>query len=122
MLRCRGHRAGHEGRAVSPDSCDAIRVSRGHRCLARATVPVRAPPEEPLMTDTGSRRPEVDTTRVAYSTAPGPTAWTGWVVFAAFMMMMNGFIQMLEGLMPLINDDYYAVTRRGLAVSLDYTT
>jgi hypothetical protein len=74
------------------------------------------------MTDTGSLRPQVDTTRVAYSTAPGPTAWTGWVVFAAFMMMMNGFIQMLEGLMALVNDDYYAVTRRGLAVSLDYTT
>ena len=74
------------------------------------------------MTDTGSRRPEVDTTRAAYSTAPGPTAWTGWVVFAAFLMMMNGFIQMLEGLMALVNDDYYAVTRQGLAVSLGYTT
>jgi hypothetical protein len=74
------------------------------------------------MTDSGSRRPEVDTTRVAYSTAPGPTAWTGWVVFAAFLMMLNGFIQMLEGLMALVNDDYYAVTRQGLAVSFGYTT
>src|SRR5215217_6846860 len=99
MLRC----PGDEGRAVSPDSCDAIRVGRGHRCLARATVPVRAPLEEPLMTDTGSVRPAVDTTRVAYSTAPGPTAWTGWVVFAAFMMIMIGFIQVIEGLMARIN-------------------
>jgi hypothetical protein len=74
------------------------------------------------MTDTGSRRPDVDTTRVAYSTAPEPTAWTGWVVFAAFMMLLNGFIQMIEGLMALINDDYYAVSSRGLAVSLDFTT
>ena len=74
------------------------------------------------MTDTGSARPAVDTTRVAYNTAPGPTAWTGWVVFAAFMMMMNGFIQGIEGLMALVNDDYYAVSSRGLAVSLDFTT
>ena len=74
------------------------------------------------MTDTGSSRPDVDTTRVAYSTAPPPTAWTGWVVFAAFMMLLNGFIQMIEGLMALVNDDYYAVTSRGLAVSVDYTT
>jgi len=78
--------------------------------------------EEPAMTDTGSVRPAVDTTRVAYSTAPGPTAWTGWVVFAAFMMVMIGFIQVIEGLMALINDEYYAVSSRGLAVSLDFTT
>jgi hypothetical protein len=57
------------------------------------------------MTDIGSSRPDVDTTRVAYSTAPEPTAWTGWVVFAAFMMMMNGFIQGIEGLMALVDDD-----------------
>ena len=74
------------------------------------------------MTETGSARPAVDTTRVAYNTAPGPTAWTGWVVFAAFMMLMNGVIQMIEGLMALINDDYFAVTPRGLAVSVDFTT
>jgi hypothetical protein len=74
------------------------------------------------MTDTGSRRPDVDTTRVAYSTAPEPTAWTGWVVFAAFMMLINGFIQMIEGLMALVNDEYYAVSSSGLAVSVDFTT
>src|SRR5918993_86103 len=49
-------------------------------------------------------------------------AWPGWVVFAAFMMMMNGFIQGIEGLMALVNDDYFAVSSRGLAVSVDYTT
>jgi hypothetical protein len=74
------------------------------------------------MTDIGSSRPDVDTTRVAYSTAPAPTAWTGWVVFAAFMMILNGFIQMIEGLMALVNDDYYHVTSGGLAVSVNYTT
>jgi len=73
------------------------------------------------MTDIGSSRPDVDTTRVAYSTGPEPTAWTGWVVFAAFMMILNGVIQMLEGLMALVNDSYYHVSSRGLAVHIDYT-
>ena len=73
------------------------------------------------MTDIGSSRPDVDTTRVAYSTGPKPTAWTGWVVFAAFIMILNGVIQALEGLMALFNDKYYHVSSSGLAVSVDYT-
>jgi hypothetical protein len=73
------------------------------------------------MTDIGSSRPDVDTTRVAYSTGPKPTAWTGWVVFAAFIMILNGVIQALEGLMALFNHNYYHVSSSGLAVSVDYT-
>jgi hypothetical protein len=74
------------------------------------------------MTDIGSSGPDVDTTRVAYSTAPEPTAWVGWVVFAAFMMMLNGIIQLLEGFVALFKDGYYHVSARGLAVSVNYTT
>ena len=74
------------------------------------------------MTDIGSSRPDVDTTRVAYSTAPEPTAWVGWVVFAAFMMMLNGIIQLLEGFVALFKDGYYPVSAHGLAVSVNYTT
>ena len=36
------------------------------------------------MTDLGSSRPDVDTSRVAYGNSPDPTGWTGWVVFASF--------------------------------------
>lgn len=74
------------------------------------------------MTDIGSSWPDVDTTRVAYSTSPEPTAWVGWVVFAAFIMMLNGVIQVLEGFVALFKDGYYDVSPHGLAVSVDYTT
>jgi hypothetical protein len=73
------------------------------------------------MTDLGSSRPEVDTTRPAYGRDPDPTAWTGWVVFAAFMMVMVGSFQAIEGLVAIFDDDYYRVTESGLVVNVDYT-
>jgi hypothetical protein len=72
------------------------------------------------MTDLGSSRPAVDTTRPAYGSSPDPTAWTGWVVFAAFMMIMVGVFQAVEGLVALFDDGFYHVTRSGLVVNVDY--
>ncbi len=57
-----------------------------------------------------------------HGTAPEATRWTGWILFASFMMLMNGVIGLLEGLMALVNDDYYHVTASGLALSVNYTT
>src|SRR3954470_9243281 len=71
------------------------------------------------MTDSGSR-PAVDTTRVAYSTGPAPTAWTGWVVFAAFMMVMVGSFQAIEGLVAIFNKGVYHVSPSGLVVNVNY--
>jgi hypothetical protein len=73
------------------------------------------------MTDLGSSRPEVDTTRPAYGRTPDPTAWTGWVVFAAFMMIMVGSFQAIQGLVALFDDGFYRVTENGLVVNVDYT-
>jgi len=73
------------------------------------------------MTDLGSSRPQVDTTRHAYGGGPEPTAWTGWVVFAAFMMIMVGMFQAIEGLVALFDDGFYRVTESGLVLSVDYT-
>jgi hypothetical protein len=73
------------------------------------------------MTDLGSSRPQVDTTRPAYGDDPDPTAWTGWVVFAAFMMIMVGSFQAIEGLVALFDDGWYHVTQNGLLVEADYT-
>jgi hypothetical protein len=73
------------------------------------------------MTDLGSSRPQVDTTRPAYGRNPDPTAWTGWVVFAAFMMIMVGTFQAIEGLVALFDDGYYHVTENALVVNVDYT-
>src|SRR5919112_2018721 len=56
------------------------------------------------MTDLGSSRPEIDTSSVAYGKDPDPTGWTGWVVFASFMMIMAGSFQAIDGL--VVNVDY----------------
>jgi hypothetical protein len=73
------------------------------------------------MTDRGSSRPQVDTIHPAYGDDPDPTAWTGWVVFAAFMMIMVGCFQAIEGLVALFDDGWYHVTQNGLLVEADYT-
>ena len=72
------------------------------------------------MTDIGSSRPGVDTSRVAYNTGPAPTAWTGWVVFAALMMVMLGSFQAVEGLVAIFNRGYYHVAPSGLVVNVNY--
>src|SRR4051795_11821690 len=72
------------------------------------------------MTDIGSSRPEVDTSRVAYGSGPAPTAWTGWVVFAALLMVMVGSFQAVEGLVAIFNKGFYHVSPRGLVVNVNY--
>jgi hypothetical protein len=72
------------------------------------------------MSDTRSTRPGMDTSAVAYG--PEPTGWTGWVVFASFMMFLLGSFQAIQGLVAIFDDTYYGVTESGLVVSLDYTT
>jgi hypothetical protein len=71
------------------------------------------------MTDTGSSRPGVDTSSVAYG--PEPTGWTGWIVFASFMMILLGTFQAIQGLVAIFDDAYYLVGQNGLVVSVDYT-
>jgi hypothetical protein len=51
-----------------------------------------------------------------------PTAWVGWVMFAGVMMVILGVIEAIEGLVALVNDDYYLVAGNELVVSVDYTT
>jgi hypothetical protein len=66
-------------------------------------------------------RPDLDTSRPAYGNSPGPTAWTGWVVFASLMMIMVGSFQAIEGLVAIFDDGFYHVTEGGLVVDVDYT-
>ena len=73
------------------------------------------------MTDLGSSRPDLDTTRPANGRSPDPTAWTGWVVFASFMLIMVGSFQAIEGLVAIFDDGFYRVTESGLVVNVDYT-
>lgn len=51
-----------------------------------------------------------------------PTAWVGLVIFAGIMLVMLGGFQAMEGIVAIIRDEYYMVTRNGLVLNLDYTT
>ena len=70
------------------------------------------------MTDT-SRRGTTET-EAPYSDAP--TAWAGWVVFGGVMLIMLGSFQIIEGLVALFDDGFYAVASNGLVVNVDYNT
>ena len=72
------------------------------------------------MTDVGSSRPNLDTSRVAYGREPDPTAWTGFVVFASFMMILVGVFQAIQGLVALFDDGFYLVSAGGLVVDVNY--
>ena len=70
------------------------------------------------MTDT-SHRGTVGTNSVY---GDEPTAWAGWVIFAGVMMIMLGSFQIIEGLVALFDDGFYAVSPNGLVVNVDYNT
>jgi hypothetical protein len=55
------------------------------------------------------------------TTAPHRTGWTGLVWFAAFMMLMLGTFQAIQGLAAVINDDFYTVSPNGMVLHLDYS-
>ncbi|MBB5958503.1 hypothetical protein FHS29_005111 [Saccharothrix tamanrassetensis] len=38
---------------------------------------------------------------------PRPSAWTGWIGFAAIMMMVIGSFNVIEGMVALFEDEYY---------------
>ena len=49
------------------------------------------------------------------------TAWLGWLVFVSIIMFAAGLINLTQGLVALLDDDFYLVTAAGLAVDVDYT-
>src|SRR3954467_6618019 len=69
------------------------------------------------MTETSNRRSAATEERNA-----GPTAWAGWVVFGGVMLIMMGSFQVIEGLVALFDDGFYAVRSNGLVVNVDYNT
>src|SRR3954452_5542967 len=69
------------------------------------------------MTDTSHRDRAVVDTRY-----DEPTAWAGWVVFAGVMLITLGAFQIIEGLVALFDDGFYAVGSNGLVVNVDYNT
>jgi uncharacterized membrane protein YedE/YeeE len=57
----------------------------------------------------------------AVAAPPTSTRWVGWILFAATMMVLLGALHAIEGLLALLNDQYYQVGKNGLAVHVSYT-
>ena len=55
------------------------------------------------------------------SNKPVRSGWVGWVYFAAFMLVLTGFFQIIVGLTALLNDTYFVAVKSTLLV-LDFTT
>ena len=71
------------------------------------------------MTDLGSPRPSVDTSRAGRG---GPTtAWSGWAAFAGVLLFMLGGFHVIAGIVGLVKDDYFLVSSSGLVIDVDYT-
>src|SRR3954454_23345768 len=73
------------------------------------------------MTDIGAPRTDEGTSRGDQDIEPELTAWTGWVAFAGFMMILLGSFQAIEGLVAIFDDGFYHVTDSGLVVNVDYS-
>jgi hypothetical protein len=54
-------------------------------------------------------------------TAPEPTGWVGWIVFASMMMILVGCFQAIAGFVALFDSGYYVVVEDDLLVNVDYT-
>jgi hypothetical protein len=55
------------------------------------------------------------------SAASDASGWVGWTLFAAVIMLLVGAFHVLQGLVALFKDDYYAVSSSGLVVNVSYT-
>lgn len=54
--------------------------------------------------------------------ARGTSAWVGWIAFAGLILIMLGTFHIIEGIVALVNDQYFLVSRSGLVINVDYTT
>lgn len=57
----------------------------------------------------------------AEAAAARPSAWVGWIFFAAMMLIMTGAFQIIMGLTALVRSGYYLVGPNDLLVSVNFT-
>ena len=48
-------------------------------------------------------------------------AWAGWIVFASIMLMVNGAINVVQGLVALLQDDYFLIPTGDELLLTDFT-
>jgi hypothetical protein len=51
-----------------------------------------------------------------------PSGWAAWVVFGGVMLILVGIFHVVQGLVALLNDDFYLVGKNGLVLNFDFTT
>jgi hypothetical protein len=61
-----------------------------------------------------------------HSAPPAPLAaraiaWLGWVLFVSIIMLSAGLINIAQGLIALLDDDFYVASATGLAVDVSFT-
>ncbi|MEO6090277.1 MAG: hypothetical protein ABIQ18_44955 [Umezawaea sp.] len=47
---------------------------------------------------------------------PAPSPWTGWIGFAGVMMLIIGSFNVIEGVVALVDNEYYLVTPENVLV------
>jgi len=62
----------------------------------------------------------------AHSAPPAPltvraVAWLGWILFVSIIMVSVGLINIVQGMVALLDDDFYLTPASGLAVDTSYT-
>ncbi|MGH3801022.1 MAG: DUF7144 family membrane protein [Pseudonocardiaceae bacterium] len=50
------------------------------------------------------------------------SGWVGWIYFAGLMMILVGSFAIIQGLVALLNSNYYFVGPEGLLVNVNFTT
>jgi hypothetical protein len=84
---------------------------------AQKTSAPQVPPQTRGQEETGREAP-----RRRRETPPRESsAWAGWIVFGALMLIMVGTFQVLMGLTAVFQSGYYEVGEQGLLVEVDYT-
>jgi hypothetical protein len=53
--------------------------------------------------------------------AAGQGAWTGWALFAAIMLAVNGGINVIQGLVAVLQDDYFVIRSGDDLLLTDFT-
>jgi hypothetical protein len=78
------------------------------------------------MSDIKQKAPSAGTARIpqqrGQDAATEQTAWVGWVVFGACMMVMLGTFHAIAGLVALFNETYFVAPSADLVVSVSYDT
>lgn len=53
--------------------------------------------------------------------ARGTSAWVGWIAFSGMILIMLGTFHILEGIIALVNDQYFLGRRSDLSLNVGYT-